>query len=125
MNGDEPGCEAPKTEECPDGDYNGMKDGCEPPKTEECPDGDMNGEAEGCAPPVDEDEILGVEKERTGPPAFVEMERPARAPAEVAPSAGFLPETGAGQFGLAMTAGLVLLAAGGAVLALRRPQAKR
>ena len=45
------------------------------------------------------------------------------APANAA--AGILPNTGAGQFGLALLAGLGLLAAGAAVLARRRPQMSR
>jgi LPXTG-motif cell wall-anchored protein len=128
------GGECPTDEDkCERGDKECREDTTPPTVTPTCPDGDWNGMEEGCGTPPSspevgpefEDEVAGVEQERTGPPAFVEMERPNRAPAEVAPSAGFLPDTGAGQFGLAALAGGVLLAAGGAVIAMRRPQAKR
>jgi LPXTG-motif cell wall-anchored protein len=62
----------------------------------------------------------------SGPPAFTDQERGAnRPPAEVAPSAGFLPDTGAGAFGLVLLTGMILMLAGGTLIALKRPRAAR
>lgn len=81
------------------------------------------------------DEVAGVSKEVTserGVPAEdvavlgVEQEATAnRAPATVAPAAGFLPQTGAGQVAMFVVAGLGALAAGAALLSRRRVRAAR
>ena len=79
-------------------------------------------------------EVLGIEKLLTthkttvlqGSPAVlgVQATRTAnRAPAQVAPVAGILPQTGAGRFGLLVVTGLGLLGAGGVMLTRKRAQA--
>jgi LPXTG-motif cell wall-anchored protein len=78
--------------------------------------------------------VLGVEKllttqkttARQGSPAVlgVQQTRSAnRAPAQVAPTAGVLPQTGAGRFSLLVVAGLGLLGAGGVMITRKRAQA--
>ena len=79
-------------------------------------------------------EVLGIEKLLTthkttvlqGSPAVlgVQATRTAnRAPAQVAPVAVILPQTGAGRFGLLVVTGLGLLGAGGVMLTRKRAQA--
>lgn len=70
-------------------------------------------------------EVLGVQQER-GTPAAVELEAPGTLrPPKVFGPTGVLPATGAGDYLALFLAGLTLLAAGGALLARRRPQASR
>lgn len=66
-------------------------------------------------------EVLGVQAERSAPDAV--MGEPAavgRAPAVIAPVAGILPATGAGDHMMLLVGGGALVAAGGTVLARRR-----
>jgi LPXTG-motif cell wall-anchored protein len=65
--------------------------------------------------PAEDVAVLGVEQEATAN----------RAPATLAPSAGFLPQTGAGQVAMFVVAGLGALAAGAALLSRRRVRATR
>ena len=65
--------------------------------------------------PAEDVAVLGVEQEATAN----------RAPATVAPAAGFLPQTGAGQVAMFVVAGLGALAAGAALLSRRRVRAAR
>jgi LPXTG-motif cell wall-anchored protein len=72
---------------------------------------------------VEQSEVLGVEAERAaGSTVTVEAARANRAPAVVAPAAGILPATGAGDYALVLLGGVGLLAAGAALLARRRLQ---
>ncbi len=68
--------------------------------------------------------VAGVE---TGAPADAQPQASTanRAPAKADPASGILPSTGAGAYGLVILAGLGLLAAGGVLIARKRPQANR
>jgi LPXTG-motif cell wall-anchored protein len=95
------------------------------------PDSQVAASLSGRAPAA---EVLGVETfltthkttARHGSPAVlgVEATRTAnRAPVQLAPVAGILPQTGAGRFGLLVATGLGLLGAGGVMLSRKRAQA--
>lgn len=72
---------------------------------------------------VEQSEVLGVEAERAaGSTVTAEAAGANRAPAVVAPAAGILPATGAGDYALVLLGGVGLLAAGAALLARRRLQ---
>ena len=72
---------------------------------------------------VEQAEELGVEAERAaGSTVTAEAAGANRAPAVVAPAAGILPATGAGDYALVLLGGVGLLAAGAALLARRRLQ---
>lgn len=68
-------------------------------------------------------EVLGVEAQRAaGSTVTAGAAGANRAPAVVAPAAGILPATGAGDYALVLLGGVGLLAAGAALLARRRLQ---
>lgn len=72
---------------------------------------------------VEQSEVLGVEAQRAaGSTVTAEATGANRAPAVVAPAAGILPATGAGDYALVLLGGVGLLAAGAALLARRRLQ---
>lgn len=72
---------------------------------------------------VEKFQVLGVQSERSAAPTVLGAEATAnRAPAVVAPVAGILPATGAGDYALVLFGGAGLLAAGAALLARRRLQ---
>ena len=90
----------------------------------------MNDEGECVVPaivttPAAPDEVAGVELERSAPQAGTAPATANRAPAEVSPVAGILPATGAGAYGMAVLAGIGLLAAGGVLMARKRPGTSR
>lgn len=72
---------------------------------------------------AEQSEVLGVEAQRAaGSTVTAEATAANRAPAVVAPAAGILPATGAGDYALVLLGGVGLLAAGAALLARRRLQ---
>jgi LPXTG-motif cell wall-anchored protein len=88
-----------------------------------CPEGaTMNDEDECTVPPLSPDQVAGVEAERDDEVLGAQANR---APVEVAPASGILPATGAGDYALVLLAGFGLLAAGGVLLARRRPLSGR
>ena len=96
------------TESCPVDDDGMVKAASAEDAAEVCPAGGTT--------PGSSDEVLGVEAEAGA-------NRPA---AQVEPaSAGLLPETGAGRYGIPIVAGLALLGAGAAMLVRKRPQTGR
>jgi LPXTG-motif cell wall-anchored protein len=127
-----------KQETCPqDATMNEAGECVLPTEEVTCPeDATMNSEGECIVPavpsqtgpgqvaPESGNEVLGVQAERR-PSAGVAGSTANRAAALVAPMAGILPSTGAGQYGLVIVGGIVLLIAGGVLLARRRPQADR
>lgn len=64
--------------------------------------------------------VLGVEAFRAGAANSVPGAATSGTPAQIAPAAGLLPNTGAARIGLPLVAGLGLLAAGAGLLARRR-----
>ena len=95
-----------------------------------CPDdATMTDEGECVVPAIvtapASDEVAGVELERSAPQGAAAAPTANRAPATVAPASGILPDTGAGRYGLAILAGVGLLAAGGVLMSRKRPHTGR
>ena len=136
---DEGKCVVPTEEEqtCPQGATKSDEGECIVPAEEVvCPDdATMSDEGECIVPalpsqagpaevgPNTGNEVLGAEEERAS--TAVAGASANRAAALVAPVAGILPATGAGAYGPVIIGGIVLLVAGGVLLARKRPQAKR
>ena len=77
--------------------------------------------AEETAETAETAEVLGVEAERSAPATVLGEQATAnRAPAVIAPVAGVLPATGAGDYAMLLVGGGALIAAGAVVLARRR-----
>ena len=116
--------EKPAQVTCPEGATMNAESECVVPTEADgtCPVDATMEEGECLVPPLSVDQVAGVQAERS---AVLGAQAVNRAPVAVAPAAGILPATGAGEYTLAVVAGVGLLAVGGVLLARRRLQAGR
>lgn len=116
--------EEPAQVVCPQGATMNAEGECVVPAEADgtCPVDATMEEGECLVPPLSVDQVAGVQAERS---AVLGAQAVNRAPVAVAPAAGILPATGAGEYTLALVAGVGLLATGGVLLARRRLHAGR